>query len=101
MTSRPIAVEKMLNARASSLLKNSTGCAIAWMRSQNNDASRYFASRAELRSALGEVEKCQEGIFQRAASATLACAFAVIALAGWPAARAALPTPPPRRPKQR
>jgi hypothetical protein len=49
---------------ASSLLKNSTGYVIARMRSQNNDPSRSFASRAELRSALGEVEKCQDGIFQ-------------------------------------
>jgi hypothetical protein len=32
------------------------------------DVRRYFASRAELCSALGEVEKCQEGIFQQAVS---------------------------------
>jgi hypothetical protein len=51
----------------SSLLKHSTGCVIARMRSQNTDPSRYFASRAELRSAPGEVEKCQEGVFQRTA----------------------------------
>jgi hypothetical protein len=55
-----------------SLLKNSTGCVIARMRSQNNDTSRYFASRAEVRSAPGEVEKCQEGIFQRTANPAVA-----------------------------
>jgi hypothetical protein len=43
----------------------STGYAIAWMRSQNNDASRYSESRAELCSALGEVEKCHDGIFEQ------------------------------------
>jgi len=32
----------------------------------NSDTSRYLASRAELSSALGEVEKCHDGIFQRA-----------------------------------
>src|SRR4051812_3162187 len=52
---------------ANRLLKNSTACVIAWMRSQNSDGSRYFASRAELSSALGEVEKCHDGIFQQAA----------------------------------
>lgn len=51
---------------ACSWLKNSIGCAVARMRSRNSDASRYFASRAELCSALGEVEKCHEGIFQKA-----------------------------------
>ena len=39
------------------------------MRCQNNDASRYFASREGLCPELGEVEKCHEGIFQRAARA--------------------------------
>jgi hypothetical protein len=53
--------------RPNSPLKNSTGCVIAWMRCQNSDASRYFASRAELGSALGEVEKCHDGNFQQAA----------------------------------
>src|SRR4051812_23502269 len=52
---------------SSRLLKNSTACVIARMRSQNSDGSRCFASRAELSSALGEVEKCHEGIFQQAA----------------------------------
>jgi hypothetical protein len=52
---------------ASSPLKNSMGCLIVWMRCQNSDASRCFASRAEFSSALGEVEKCHDGIFQQAA----------------------------------
>ena len=52
----------------SSLLKNSTGCDVAGMRRQNNDVSRYFASRAKLCFALGEVEKCHEGIFQQTVS---------------------------------
>src|SRR4051794_6685716 len=56
-----------MNYFASRLLKNSTACVIARMRSQNSDGSRYFAGRAELSSALGEVEKCHEGIFQQAA----------------------------------
>ncbi|HVU89224.1 MAG TPA: hypothetical protein VHD36_18000, partial [Pirellulales bacterium] len=47
--------------RFSSLLKNSTGCDIAGMRWQNIDVSRYFASRAKLCFALGEVEKSHEG----------------------------------------
>ncbi len=50
-------------------LKYSTACAIAWMRSQNDDASRYFAFRAELCYAPGEVETGQDGLFQRTASA--------------------------------
>ena len=33
------------------------------MRCQNNDASRYIASREGLCPELGEVEKCHEGIF--------------------------------------
>ncbi|TWT33170.1 hypothetical protein Enr8_29950 [Blastopirellula retiformator] len=37
------------------------------MRSQNSDVSRYFASREELCSEPGEVEKCHEGIFQQTA----------------------------------
>ncbi|HVU88829.1 MAG TPA: endonuclease domain-containing protein [Pirellulales bacterium] len=53
--------------RASSLLKNSTGCDIAGMRWQNIDVSRYFASRAKLCFALGEIEKSHEGFFQQAA----------------------------------
>ncbi|HVU89494.1 MAG TPA: hypothetical protein VHD36_19350, partial [Pirellulales bacterium] len=48
--------------------KNSTGCDIAGMRWQNIDVSRYFASRAKLCFALGEVEKSHEGFFQQAAS---------------------------------
>ncbi|HVU90255.1 MAG TPA: hypothetical protein VHD36_23190, partial [Pirellulales bacterium] len=47
--------------------KNSTGCDIAGMRWQNIDVSRYFASRAKLCFALGEVEKSHEGFFQQAA----------------------------------
>ncbi len=54
------------NGCASRPLKNSAGCVIAWMRCQNSDVSRYFASRAELCFALGEVEKCHDGIFQLA-----------------------------------
>ncbi|TWT30647.1 hypothetical protein Enr8_41680 [Blastopirellula retiformator] len=46
----------------------STGCVIARMRSQNSDVSRYFASREELCSESGEVEKCHDGIFQQAAT---------------------------------
>jgi hypothetical protein len=42
------------------------------MRCQNSDASRYFASRPELSSALGEVGKCHDGIFQQAAKGRLA-----------------------------
>jgi membrane associated rhomboid family serine protease len=38
------------------------------MRWQNSDVSRYFARRAELGSALGEVEKRQDGVFQRTIS---------------------------------
>ncbi len=53
--------------RAGSLLKYSTGCIIAWMRCQNSDASRYFASREGLCPELGEVEKCHDGFFQRPA----------------------------------
>jgi hypothetical protein len=41
----------------------STDCDITGMGWQNSDVSRYFASRAGLCSALGEVEKCQEGHF--------------------------------------
>jgi hypothetical protein len=33
------------------------------MRSQNSDVSRYLASRDELCSALGKVEKFHDGIF--------------------------------------
>ncbi|TWT38422.1 hypothetical protein Enr8_01140 [Blastopirellula retiformator] len=51
----------------SSPLIFSTGCWIAGMRSQNSDVSRYFASREELCSEPGEVEKCHDGIFQQAA----------------------------------
>ena len=47
----------------SSPLNNSTSCDIARMRYQHGDVSRYSASRVELRSALGEVEKCHDGIF--------------------------------------
>jgi len=46
-------------------MRSSAGCPIAGMRCQNSDDSRCFASRAELGSAPGEVEKCQDGIFQR------------------------------------
>jgi hypothetical protein len=49
----------------SSLLIYSTSCVVAWMRCQNNDASRRFASREGLCPELGEVEKCHDGIFQR------------------------------------
>ena len=48
-------------------MKYSTGSVIAGMRCQNSDVSRCFASRAELCSALGEVEIGHDGIFQRAA----------------------------------
>ncbi|HVU87936.1 MAG TPA: hypothetical protein VHD36_11490, partial [Pirellulales bacterium] len=48
----------------------STGCDIAGMRWQNIDVSRYFASRAKLCFALGEVEKSHEGFFQQAARAS-------------------------------
>jgi hypothetical protein len=34
------------------------------MRCQNSAASRYFASRAEIGSAFGEIEKCHAGSFQ-------------------------------------
>ncbi|HVU88410.1 MAG TPA: hypothetical protein VHD36_13905 [Pirellulales bacterium] len=50
-------------------MKNSTGCDIAGMRWQKIDVSRYFASRAKLCFALGEVEKSHEGFFQQAARA--------------------------------
>src|SRR5581483_6210294 len=40
------------------------------MRCQNSNVGRYFASRVELCSALGEVEKCHDGIFQRTDSPT-------------------------------
>jgi hypothetical protein len=33
---------------------------------QNDDVSRYFASREQLCCELGEVEKCHDGIFQQA-----------------------------------
>src|SRR5262245_50818895 len=49
----------------SSLLKKSTGCVVAWMRCQNGDQNRHFASRAKLALHLARVEKCR--IFQRAA----------------------------------
>jgi len=68
---------------SNSPLKYSTGCVIAGMRCQNNDANRYFASREGLCPELGKVEECHEGIFQRTAkpgvwgivvSLALACA---------------------------
>ncbi len=52
--------------RPSSLLNDSTGCASAGMRCQNDGVSRYCASRAEHCLALGEVEECREGIHPRA-----------------------------------
>jgi hypothetical protein len=42
-------------------LKNSTGCVIAWMRCQNDNANRHFGSRAP---HLATVEKFHDGIFQ-------------------------------------
>lgn len=56
------------SAPPSSLLKYSTGCVIARIGSQHSGATRYFASRAEFSSALGEVEECHYGIFQRTVS---------------------------------
>ena len=52
--------------RNSSPLKKSAGCYVAWMRRQNRDPSRGFASREELCSELGEVEKRYDGVFQQA-----------------------------------
>jgi hypothetical protein len=72
-------LDQEIAGSASSLLKNATGCVNSRMRCQNNELSHYFASRAELGSALGEVEECHEGIFQRTARSTglLAC-FAIL-----------------------
>ncbi|MCC7475270.1 MAG: type II secretion system protein [Pirellulales bacterium] len=39
---------------------------MAWMPCQNSDPSRRFASREELSSELGEVEKRYDGVFQQA-----------------------------------
>ena len=43
------------------------GCDIAWKRCQNDDVSRYFASREELCSELGDIEKRHDGVFHQAA----------------------------------
>ena len=67
-----------MDRQPGSLLKNSTGCVIARMRCQDSVASHYFASRAEQSSALGEVEKCHRGIFQRAARPWTAAAALVL-----------------------
>jgi hypothetical protein len=46
-----------------------TGCFVAWMRRQNGLLKNArFASRGELRSTPGEVEKRHDGVFQQAAS---------------------------------
>jgi hypothetical protein len=45
-----------------SMLKNSTGCAIARMRCQNDDENRHFASRAP---HLARVEKCHDGALSK------------------------------------
>ncbi len=49
----------------SSALKYPTGCDIAGRRWQNRDGGRGFVSRAKLGFALGEVEKCRDGISQQ------------------------------------
>ncbi|TWT39770.1 YfhO family protein [Blastopirellula retiformator] len=68
----------------------STDCVIARMRSQNNDVSRYLASREELCSEPGEVGKCHDGIFQQAAKKSaaplLALSLAMMILGGDPQA---------------
>ncbi|TWT29283.1 hypothetical protein Enr8_50840 [Blastopirellula retiformator] len=67
---------------ANSPLIFSTDCVIARMRSQNNDVSRYFASREELCSEPGEVGKCHDGIFQQAVNDARRVRLFAISLGG-------------------
>ncbi|MCC7476610.1 MAG: isoaspartyl peptidase/L-asparaginase [Pirellulales bacterium] len=63
------AAARATNVRGDSRpLKKSTGGVMAWMPCQNSDLSRCLASREELGSELGEVEKRLDGVFQQADS---------------------------------
>ena len=51
------------------------GCAIPWMGWSKLRQSRSFVSRAELCSALGDVEESQDGFLQQAARSDLRVDF--------------------------
>src|SRR5262245_31238521 len=68
------------STKPSGLLKYSTAAGTAWMRLPFRDECRGIASRAELCSAPGEVEKSQDGFFQRHVSRPVLSRAAVVGI---------------------